>query len=78
MHEQGVIFNCEGKQLIGIEHRGDCGDQPNENRQSYERNHDLDLTRHHDQKKWLDESLDWFGLLASYLDQKSLYAKYLQ
>ncbi len=32
MHEQGVIFNCEGRQLIGIEHRGACGEQPNENR----------------------------------------------
>ena len=37
---------------------GQSHPQSNENRQSCERNHDLDLTRHHDQKKWLDECLD--------------------
>jgi exosortase A-associated hydrolase 1 len=32
MQEHGVIFNCQGKQLIAIEHQGDCGEQPNNNR----------------------------------------------
>ena len=32
MQEHGVIFNCEGKQLVAIEHQGDCGQQPNNNR----------------------------------------------
>jgi len=32
MLEQGVVFNCEGRQLVAIEHQGDCGKKPNNNR----------------------------------------------
>lgn len=32
MLEQGVIFNCEGRQLVAIEHQGHCAKKPNNNR----------------------------------------------
>jgi exosortase A-associated hydrolase 1 len=32
MLEQGVVFNCEGRQLVAIEHQGHCGQKPNNNR----------------------------------------------
>ncbi len=32
MLEQGVIFKCEGRQLVAIEHQGHCAKKPNNNR----------------------------------------------